>query len=81
MLLEERFSWGEVQLHLTVKDGVINEAKVYSDSLDVYLPPLIAQAVKGAPLSPPELRSRVQSAAGARLELMEVADWLGSQSL
>lgn len=81
MLLEERFSWGEVQLHLTVKDGVINEAKVYSDSLDVHLPPLIAQAVKGATLSPPELRSRVRSAARESPVLLEVADWLGSQSL
>lgn len=81
LLLEDRFSWGEVQLHLEVKGGVITGVEVFSDALDVYLPPLIAQAIQGAPLSPLELKGRVQSAAGERPELVEVAKWLGRQSL
>lgn len=81
MLLEDRFSWGELQLHLTVKEGVITEAEVFSDALDVNLPPLIAKAIQGATLSPLELKARIHSVAKESLELMEVADWLSSQSL
>lgn len=34
----KRFSWGEVQVHLKLKNLHIEECKVYSDSLDVDLP-------------------------------------------
>lgn len=34
----KRFSWGEVQVHLQLKNLHIGECKVYSDSLDVDLP-------------------------------------------
>lgn len=81
VLLEERFSWGEIQLHLTVREGTITEAEVFSDALDVHLPSIIAQAIQGASLSPSELKARVQSVAKERLELMAVADWLGRQSI
>ncbi|MCK5847697.1 MAG: lipoate--protein ligase [Caldisericia bacterium] len=32
--LEERFDWGEIQLCFTLKNGIIQEYKVFSDSLD-----------------------------------------------
>ena len=34
----KRFSWGEVQVHLKLKNLYIEECKVYSDSLDVDFP-------------------------------------------
>lgn len=34
----KRFSWGEVQVHLKLKNLYIEECKVYSDSLDVEFP-------------------------------------------
>ena len=34
----KRFPWGEVQVHLKLKNLYIEECKVYSDSLDVELP-------------------------------------------
>lgn len=34
----KRFTWGEVQVHLRLKNLHIDECKVYSDSLDVELP-------------------------------------------
>ena len=34
----KRFSWGEVQVHLKLKNLYIEECKVYSDALDVDLP-------------------------------------------
>lgn len=34
----KRFAWGEVQVHLKLKNLYVEECKVYSDSLDVELP-------------------------------------------
>lgn len=77
IVLEERFSWGEIQLHLMVKEGIITEAKVYSDALDINLPPTIGQLVQGVVFSPAELKARILSVAGEREELLAVAQWLG----
>jgi lipoate-protein ligase A len=41
----ERFSWGEVDVSLLVKDGIVNEIEVYTDALDVDLPQRIKDAI------------------------------------
>ena len=38
VVYSKRFSWGEVQVHLKLKNLYIEECKVYSDSLDVEFP-------------------------------------------
>lgn len=37
----KRFAWGEVQVHLKMKNLYIQECKVYSDALDVELPQMV----------------------------------------
>lgn len=34
VVLETRFDWGEIQIHLNTKNAIINEATIYSDCLD-----------------------------------------------
>lgn len=41
----KRFSWGEVQVHLKLKNLYIEACKVYSDSLDVDLPEQLEQVL------------------------------------
>ena len=43
--LEERFPWGEVQVHLSLSEMKISECKVYSDSLDVLFPGQLESAL------------------------------------
>lgn len=33
--IEQRFSWGDIQVQFDVKDGIIRSANVYSDAMDV----------------------------------------------
>ena len=45
--VEERFSWGGVELQLNVNEGVIRLAKVYTDALDETLAPKLDSALPG----------------------------------
>lgn len=45
--VEERFSWGGVELQLNVNEGVIRLAKVYTDALDENLAPKLDSALPG----------------------------------
>ncbi len=63
--MEERFSWGGVELQLNVNEGVIRLAKVYTDALDETLSPAVEAALTGCPCRLPELRARLEAAAPA----------------
>lgn len=43
---QKRFDWGEVQVHMKLKNLFIEECKVYSDALDVELPSKIEQLLQ-----------------------------------
>lgn len=43
----KRFAWGGVELHLKVEAGMVQEAEIYSDALDVELIPYLADAMIG----------------------------------
>lgn len=43
----ERFTWGEIQVHLKLKNLYIAECKVYSDALDVELPAKVERLLLG----------------------------------
>lgn len=44
---EERFPWGGIQVQLVVKDGIIRQAKLYSDAMEDYLIPQWEKALVG----------------------------------
>lgn len=44
---EKRFIFGDIDINLNVSKGVINDTKVYSDSLNTKLPIIIEEALKG----------------------------------
>lgn len=46
--LEKRFPWGGLTLCMDVEDGVIRDVQVYSDALDIRLPPLLERRLKGS---------------------------------
>ena len=45
--LEIRFDFGNVEIQLQVKDGIIRGVKVYTDSLDITFPNLLESALSG----------------------------------
>lgn len=45
--LRRRFNWGEVDLNILVEDGIVENIKVYSDSIDPYFSRNIETVLKG----------------------------------
>jgi lipoate-protein ligase A len=66
----KRFTWGEVEVHLKLKNLYIEECKVYSDALDVELPGLLEQLIINQ-------RYDMQGVHTEKKELKEVITWLG----
>lgn len=42
---EEHFNWGNIQLQMQVKDGIIKNVKLYTDSMDWNLPDTVQKAL------------------------------------
>lgn len=72
--LENRFSWGGVTMELSLKDGVIKEAQVFSDAMDEALIEKISPALVGVRYENAVLADAIKSL--GNLQTDELADWL-----
>jgi len=71
-----RFPWGGVELLLTLKDGVIERCRVFSDALDVCLPDDIGAALAGCAFRPESMAARMRLM--GRPEGAELSGWMES---
>lgn len=78
--LEERFSWGGVELHFDVKDAIIGETQLFTDSLAPDPLELLCEKLKGTPYSPEHIGSCIndviQLFPKQSEELLEVKQWI-----
>ena len=58
---EDRFTWGGIQMCLQVENGVITVAKVYSDSMDWSVSPILEKALLGCRFQKDALQAAVPS--------------------
>ena len=58
---EDRFTWGSIQMCLQVENGVITVAKVYSDSMDWSVSPILEKALLGCRFQKEVLQAAVPS--------------------
>ena len=65
--LEDRFPWGGIQICLQVENGVIADAKVYSDAMDWLLSPVLEPALIGCRFE----KTAMQAAVPASMENVE----------
>ena len=77
--LDHRFSWGEIQLLLTLREGRVARADVYSDALDAELPALLQGLLEGAPLSADALADAL--ACSENPQVQDIAAWLRTESV
>ncbi|MBR6767061.1 MAG: lipoate--protein ligase [Clostridia bacterium] len=77
--LETRFSWGGVTMELSLKDGVIKEAQVFSDAMDEALIEKIAPVLINVRYENAALSGAVKSLGNAQTN--ELADWLEGHEL
>lgn len=72
--LEERFSWGGIQLLLTLEGGRVSGLEVYSDAMDATLPEQLRGLLLGRRLDMlPEILHGAENP-----QLRDLADWLAS---
>ncbi|MBP3634058.1 MAG: lipoate--protein ligase [Oscillospiraceae bacterium] len=76
--LSERFPWGGVQLLLTLRDGTVERAEVFSDAMDADLPQRIRARLTGCRCSSRALHDALQ---GTDMQQNDVADFLLKQGL
>lgn len=74
--LEERLSWGLIDLHLEVKNGYIQEAQLYSDALYPDLIENIKAKLKGIPYHKDVILNKF---VGECQELVEFSNWLAQK--
>lgn len=68
---EDRFPWGGIQVALQVENGVVRQARVYSDAMDWSISPKLEQALTQCRFSPEALRERITAAGtGVEADLM-----------
>ncbi len=58
---EDRFSWGGVQIQTQVENGIVRQAKVYTDAMDCSLAPELEQVLTGCRFSREALSERIAS--------------------
>ena len=77
--LDPRFPWGGVQLLLTLKDGCVAQAQVYSDAIDADLAPELQQRLLGCRFTSRDLSAALS--ASPKPQVQEVAAYLLAQNL
>lgn len=74
MELSTRLPIGQITLGLSVREGRVTGATVYTDAMEVELAPALREALRGAAFTPASLATR------ARPVNVAVADWLFGQN-
>ena len=67
-----RFPWGEVEVHLKLKNLYVQECKVYSDALDVSLPEKIEKLILNQRYDLKDVQTK-------DIQLKEVIEWLAQE--
>lgn len=74
---ETRFDWGEVELHISYKNMVISDCKVYTDALNPNLPHLIETSLLGKRYDVSDLLvEEITKDKQLEKQLEEIVDWL-----
>ena len=76
-----RFSWGEIELRLTVESGVIAQAAVYSDAMDWTLAPAVEEALTGCRFQMENMERRLCASALGGQEKDDLRALLAKQNL
>lgn len=81
--LRNRFEWGEMEICLTVEDGVIKKAVVYSDAMDCGLVEAVEESLQGIPFRKDAIMDRVGyiKAKGWELFIKELLRWLETKEI
>jgi lipoate-protein ligase A len=79
-LLQERFTWGGVEIHVDVERGIITRSQIFTDSLNPTPLETLAMRLQGVAYRPESLQDAMQKLTTAfpeqQQELTELTNWL-----
>jgi len=78
MNFETRFPWGCIEICISSDKGIITDAKVFSDAMDVNLPENITAALPGTPLNFEAVKTALLQAKmeGLTDQINDIIEWL-----
>ena len=79
MEIENRFTWGNVQILLTLRQNRVDELDVYSDAIDVDLAQEIRERLMGVKFGSKSMADALF--ASEKAQVREVADFVLAQGL
>ncbi len=81
--METRFDWGIVDLHLNVKNAIIEDVVIFSDALDVTFIDLVKEKLIGVPYRIDNIKESLETISieqnSYEIQLDELVDWLSGQ--
>lgn len=72
---ETRFNWGEIQIHLNIKNAIIEEVAIYSDSLEQHLIEKLPKYFLKQKFSAKELANRLRQIDSSNI-VNDIASWI-----
>lgn len=82
IVFENKFSWGAIELCLSLKKAIIEKAVIYSDAMNNKLIARIADSIKGATFNIEEICSRLKTVnidENEKIVLYDLCNWLESK--
>jgi len=83
IVMETRFSWGGIELGLSLKNGLITEAKIYSDAMNSHLIDQIALVLHHQPFKVEQMvnsLSKLECSLEDKVIINDLASWLLSKA-
>lgn len=78
--IENRFSWGNIQIQLTLKNGLIDEARVFSDAINVEIAEEIRALLIGVAYDAKAIANRL-ILFSQNAQIRELAEYIGQKEL
>ena len=78
---ERRFVWGNLQLDIQAKGGVIQAVKVYSDAMDWQLPQTVENALTGCRFTKPDMCQALDSTIADKTVRNDLCQWIAAQDI
>lgn len=74
LTLETRFDWGNIEINISSKQGLISDIKIYTDALDTAIPDILSKKLIGCRLSPEDMSSNIIGIASP--QYTDIALWI-----
>jgi lipoate---protein ligase len=72
----KRFDWGEVEINLALKSGIIKEVKIFTDAMDVEMFDQLSEDLLGCPYQKTPLSEAVKQSISDEAAQKDLVEWI-----